>query len=266
MPARLTYFVGAFALLATVELRAEIVPPRGAEDVRVRVVPYAADQVYRVFGYVGYAIHIELQEGEEYRGLGAGDSQAITVDVSDNNIFLKPRAVSVQTNLTLLTSRRHYHFDYSAQPKSPNPAIDEVIYSLRFIHPPTLPTESSRVDSALALKSERRNTDYWYCGHASLRPVSTFDDGVHTRIRFSPRREIPAIFVRNEDATESLLNFSVDPGTGEIVIHRVARTFVLRRGRLAGCIVNRGYAGSGERLPSGTVAPTVNREINGVEP
>lgn len=264
--ARLKCIVGALALGAIAELRAEIVPPPGQADTRVRVVPYAADEVYRVSGYVGYAIHIELEEGEEYRGLGAGDSEAITVDVSDNNVFLKPRAISVQTNLTLLTSRRHYHFDYSAQPKSPNPAIDEVIYSLRFIYPPTPPTESSRVDSALAVVSDRRNTNYWYCGHASLRPVSTFDDGVHTRIRFSPRREVPAIFVRNEDATESLLNFSVDPGSGEIVIHRVAPTFVLRRGRLAGCIVNRGYAGSGERLPSGTVAPEVNRDIRGAKP
>jgi type IV secretion system protein VirB9 len=33
----------------------------------------------------------------------------------------------------------------------------------------------------------------------------------------------------------------------------------VRRGRLAGCIVNQAFAGSGERLESGTVAPTVER-------
>lgn len=263
---RLIALLGSVGLFIAIELRAEIVPPRGSADARVRVVPYAADQVYRLSAYVGYAIHIELEEGEEYRGLGAGDTEAITVDVSENNVFLKPRALLVQTNVTLLTNRRRYHFDYGVQSKAPNPAVDEVIYSLRFMYPPLPATEASRVGSALAAESSRRNTDYWYCGHASLRPVSTFDDGVHTRIRFSSRAEVPAIFVRNEDASESLLNFSVDSNTGEIVIHRVAPTFILRRGRIAGCIVNRSYAGSGERLPFGTIAPEVNREVRGAKP
>jgi type IV secretion system protein VirB9 len=252
------------ALLAPVGLRAELVPPRGVVDPRVRVVEYAADQVYRIAGYVGYAIHIELEEGEEYRGLGAGDSDALTIDVRGNDVFVKPRAVLVQTNLTLLTSRRRYHFDYSARAKAPDPAVDEVIYSLRFLYPPGQPSEANRVATALAVETARpRNLDYWYCGHASLRPIAAFDDGVHTHLRFSSRSEMPAIFVRNEDETESLLNFSVDPDSGEVVIHRVAPKLILRRGRVLGCIVNRSYAGSGERLPSGTVAPEVSRDIRG---
>ena len=43
-------------------------------------------------------------------------------------------------------------------------------------------------------------------------------------------------------------------------IHRVAARFIVRRGRLAGCIVNKGFVGSGERLKSGTIAPDVTRE------
>src|SRR5690606_11737197 len=63
---------------------ADALPPRdieasrlpGVVDTRVRVVPYVADRVYRLVGAVGYAIHIELEPGERYRGLGAGDSEA----------------------------------------------------------------------------------------------------------------------------------------------------------------------------------------------
>jgi hypothetical protein len=40
----------------------------------------------------------------------------------------------------------------------------------------------------------------------------------------------------------------------------VASKFILRRGALTACIVNKGYRGSGERLPSGTVATGVERE------
>jgi type IV secretion system protein VirB9 len=66
------------------------------------------------------------------------------------------------------------------------------------------------------------------------------------------------VFVRNDDDSESLLNFNVEDG--DVIIHRVARRFIVRRGKLVGCIVNKGFAGSGERLESGTVAPGVQRE------
>ena len=46
------------------------------------------------------------------------------------------------------------------------------------------------------------------------------------------------VFVLNEDGSESLLNFSLDEG--DVILHRVARRFVVRRGSLAGCVVNRG--------------------------
>jgi type IV secretion system protein VirB9 len=267
MALRASALLFGLAFFAAGMLHAETVPPRGAVDARVRVVQYVADEVYRLAGFVGYAIHIELEPGEEYLGLGAGDSEAITVDARDNDLFLKPRALAVATNLTLVTNRRRYHFEYRASTKVPDPAVDEVIYSLRFLYPPMQASEATRVDTSLSTEPARaRNIDYWYCGHPVLRPAAASDDGVHTRIRFSSKGELPAIFVRNEDASESLLNFSVDPESGEIVIHRVAPTFILRRGRVVGCIVNRGYVGSGERLPSGTVSPDVHRRIRGTEP
>jgi type IV secretion system protein VirB9 len=53
---------------------------------------------------------------------------------------------------------------------------------------------------------------------------------------------------------------------GDVVVHRVARRFILRRGSLTGCIVNQGYAGGGTRLDSGTIAPGVQRHVQGVMP
>jgi hypothetical protein len=46
----------------------------------------------------------------------------------------------------------------------------------------------------------------------------------------------------------------------------VAARFIVRRGRLTGCIVNKGFAGSGAALRSGTVAPEVTRERKNVRP
>jgi type IV secretion system protein VirB9 len=54
-----------------------------------------------------------------------------------------------------------------------------------------------------------------------------------------------------------LLNFSMDGD--DVVIHRVVRQLIVRRGKLVGRIVNKGFTGSGERLKSGTVSPTIER-------
>ena len=83
-------------------------------------------------------------------------------------------------------------------------------------------------------------------------------------MRFSANAELPAIFVRNDDGSESLLNFSMD--AGDIIVHRVARRFILRRGKLTGCIVNHGFVGGGARLASGTVDPDVVRHVQGDVP
>jgi type IV secretion system protein VirB9 len=67
--------------------------------------------------------------------------------------------------------------------------------------------------------------------------------------------------LRNDDGTESLLNFHMDGG--DVIVHRVARQYILRRGKLTGCVVNRGFTGGGTRLESGTVAPDVDRQVQG---
>jgi type IV secretion system protein VirB9 len=238
-------------------------------DTRVRTVPYVADQVYRLSGAVGYAIHIELEPGEQYRGLGAGDSEAITVDVQDHHVFLKPRVPFVATNLILVTDRRRYQFEYHVESQPLDREVEPPpVYSLRFLYSPAAESETSGVAKALANAApalvRRVNVDYWYCGHPALKPDAVTDDGVHTRIRFGARSEIPALFVHEPDGTEALLNFSLQDG--EVIIHRLAPRLILRRGRLVGCIVNRGYAGSGERLPSGTISPNVTREVRQVRP
>jgi type IV secretion system protein VirB9 len=83
-------------------------------------------------------------------------------------------------------------------------------------------------------------------------------------LRFAGNAEEPAIFVLNEDGSEALLNFSVD--AGDVVLHRVARRLILRRGKLAGCVVNKGFSGVGERLNSNTVSSEVLRTVPGARP
>ena len=66
----------------------------------------------RLTGYVGYHIDLQLEHGERFVALGAGDSAALDVASEGAHVLLKPKAASVATNLTLVSSRRVYHFEY----------------------------------------------------------------------------------------------------------------------------------------------------------
>ncbi|HEY1890996.1 MAG TPA: TrbG/VirB9 family P-type conjugative transfer protein [Steroidobacteraceae bacterium] len=240
------------------------VPARGAVDSRIRVAPYSAEQVYQLYGYVGYQIDIEFAGDEVFAGLAAGDMDGISFQARGNHLFLKPRVARVHTNLTVLTNRRQYEFEYSVLPGPPEAALGEVIFALRFTYLETrrqsvAAVAAKQIAGALAQASRDRprNYDYWYCGRPELKPLAAWDDGVRTWFRFGARAELPAIFVQSDDGTEALVNFSVSQG--DIVVQRIARRFVLRRGSITGCIINKAFTGGGERLTSHTVSSAVQR-------
>jgi type IV secretion system protein VirB9 len=253
--------VAAFLLALPVLAETQLEP--GLLDARIRTARYSQDQVYRLVGFVGYQTDLEFETGESFAGLGAGDIEGLSFVAAENHLFLKPKAAKVGTNLTILTNRRTYQVDYSANAERPD-ASAEVTYVLRFSYPPVA-SAGQIASSALDQPSARaKNIDYWFCGDGSLRPTAASDDGVHTRITFAAKAEQPAIFVLNEDGTESLLNFSMEEG--DVILHRVAHRLILRRGNLAGCIVNQGFTGAGDALKSHTVADDVVRTTKGARP
>ena len=140
------------------------------------------------------------------------------------------------------------------------------MYAVRFTYPPLPlktqgPTAAEVVNGALqrAEHAPPENVDYWYCGSPELKPIAASDNGIETRLTFGARSELPAVFVLNDDGSESLVNFSIDEG--DVIVQRIARRFILRRGKLVGCIVNEGFLGAGERLKSGTISPAVTRVV-----
>jgi len=252
---------------------AATVPPAGATDARIRVVAYDPDDVITLQGYVGYQIHIQFAEGEEFANLGSGDNGAFDIGAQRNHLFIKPKETRASTNLTVLTNRQAYHFDYVVGAKAPTGKnAKAMVYSIRF----TYPEEEARAAAAarerqesesrmkVAAPQRARNENYWFCGSTSLKPMSAYDDGVHTRLRFEARSEFPALFVKNDDGSESLLNFNME--NDEVVVHRVTKRLVLRRGDLVGCVINKSFAGGAARQPTNTNVPTVQRATKGATP
>jgi type IV secretion system protein VirB9 len=261
-------YVLTIALAACAAAGSACLASETATDSRIRTVVYAADEVYRLRGYAGYQVDLEFEPGESFVGLGAGDVEGLTFGAEGNHLFLKPRATGIATNLTIITTRRTYHFDYQASERRPDPAVADVVYVMRFAYAPVpeMATKGPSLDQRFvqATAARPRNLHYGYRGSPGLKPVSAWDDGVQTHLVFGSRQELPAIFVRNDDGTESLVNFSID--ADEVTVHRVSRELQVRRGALSGCIVNEAFAGSGEQLRSGTIAPGVERDARSVAP
>jgi type IV secretion system protein VirB9 len=256
--------VVAATLCFNVIAHAEVLPAQGQIDERIRTAVYSADQVFRLYGYVGFHLDLEFEADEAFASLSGGDLDGLTYSAHANVLTLKPKVAATEMNLAVTTTKRRYYFEYSVSARRPSLSSDPVMYAVRFSYPKPPPsgdglTEEERLKLELskARETRTRNTDYWYCGDKTIKPTAASDDGVQTRLSFAARSELPVLFVRNDDGSESLLNFSIDQG--DVLIHRVAARFIVRRGRLAGCIVNKGFVGSGERLKSGTIAPDVTR-------
>jgi type IV secretion system protein VirB9 len=263
--------IASAALCFHSSARAEVLPERGLIDERIRTVLYSSDEVYRLYGFVGYHLDLEFEADETFAAISGGDLDGLTYSAHANVLTLKPKVAATEMNLSVTTSKRRYYFEYSASSRRPSASTDPVMYAVRFSYPKPPPSsdglspeERLKLELAKAREARPRNFDYWYCGEKSIKPSNAFDDGVQTRLTFAARSELPVLFVRNDDGTESLLNFSIDQG--DVLIHRVAARFIVRRGRLTGCIVNKGFQGSGDRLKSGTIAPDVTRDRVGSHP
>ena len=140
-----------------------MVPPPGAVDARVREVEYRAGEVVQLTGYVGYHIHLELEPDETFVALGAGDSAAVDIAAEGPHVMLKPKAARVATNLTLVSSRRVYHFEYrtyEAQPSDDDGALRAPVP----VRPGTSegsPVATPRPFSSGAADARRRPWRWW---------------------------------------------------------------------------------------------------------
>ncbi len=94
--------------------QAETLPVRGKVDSRIRSAPYNAEEVYKLSGFVGYAIELIFEDGETFVGAGGGDLEGVTIDAHANSVLLKPKAAVVSTNPVVYTERCAARFDSSA--------------------------------------------------------------------------------------------------------------------------------------------------------
>ena len=235
---------------------AELVPEVGTVDARVRVAAYEDRQVYRVQAQVGYALDIQFEADEHFLGLATGDLEGLDFSAQGAHLFIKPKAAPLTTNLTVLTDRRVYRFDYAVALATDAEANARVVYALRFEYPTPAAskTEDAKTPEADSVtKDAPRRSRYGFCGSRDVMPMAASDDGVRTTLVFGPQQPLPAVFARESDGTEALVNFTVR-GTA-VIVHRVSEHWVLRRGRAVGCLRGPAPGTASSGSPDGSPGP-----------
>ena len=271
----------ALAMILLSGALAETTPEPGAADPRVRVVTYSPKNVVRLNTFFGVSTHIKFSESEHFKDVAVGDDLAWKVIPRGNNLFIKPTAKEGDTNITVITNRRTYHFVAVVLTEKNQKAWAnrELIYSLSFRYPDEEDANSNARARAEAEKARREdvknrlarapsrnghNMDYWVAGHQEVSPSGAYDDGRFTYLIFNNNSAMPAVYETDESGKESLVNTHVTSGN-TIVIHRLAERITLRKGDFVASVWNKSYdqTGGANNL-TGTVAPDVERVIKEV--
>lgn len=256
-------------LLAVSTANALVVPQGSKLDPRIQTATYNPSQVYHVKAAVGKAVLVQFEDGEildEASGLlGMGDSQAWNLAVKGNNILFKPLVKNPDTNLIVNTNKRTYVFQLSVEEK----AGQADTYVLRFYYPDTVRAQqqaelakqqqAQNVLDGDHVYADKSNTDYWGYGDKILKPTAMYDDGRFTYLEFNNNKDLPSVYKVMPDGTESLVNYHVKGYT--VVVHELAKTFILRLGNEVLGIENRGFDGSGYFNHTGTSSENTVRVV-----
>ena len=220
-------------------------PGAGPGDPRIFVVRYGESEVVELHGVLDYQMTLEFDPDERIENVAIGDGLAwqVTPNKKANLLFLKPMAARPPTNMTVVTNLRRYQFELTIRARAP---ADAIPYVVRFLYPPPA---RAVPDQEIVAPPVDRNHAYAFKGATSVVPIVLFDDGQSTYFKFAPGQDLPAIYAIDADGQEALVNSRMRDDY--VVVDRVARGFVLRRGKETTTVENHGFAAPG----TSTVAP-----------
>lgn len=244
--------------------------PGWNDDSRLRQVIYRADEVVRIEAQRGFATHIALDPHEHILVVAPGDRDGwqVVANKGDHDVYLKPQLAAHDSNLEIRTDRRSYSFDLVVLPLRAKFGNDRVMYRVTFVYPDALAkqahgeSDAGVVAKRLAQPPAVRNARYSMQvmpDSDDIAPTAAWDDGRFTYLRIPNNRRMPAIFRVADDGTESVVDKHVEGDT--IVVHEVAKRFVLRLGNEVVGIWNDAYDMDGVPPHDGTTVNGVKRVL-----
>ncbi len=242
-------------LLSNAYAREELMRPLSVNP-HIKLINYSKDHIHVYVGFYGYESTIVFEQDESITQILMGVSTGWQLQNLGNRLGLKPIEDNADTNATIFTNKRIYHFKFHAK-EATSINDPEIAYEVRFQYPSRDITtfNSSGYDDATAggvsdhdsseipdiSTATNLNFNYKVSGSDSIKPIKAFDDGNFTYLEFShANAELPAIFLVDSEGNEALINFRVRGNN--IIIERVAEHFTLRNGEDTVCLINKQHS------------------------
>ncbi len=169
------------------------VPIPGAVDPRVQTVLFKEDSVVALRGHYGYQMMIEFGADERIENVSIGDSLAwqVTPNRRADTLFVKPIEFDAATNMSVITSKRRYTFQLSAEEPT-GPGDPNIIYRVKFTYPPE--AAQSEPKDLVPQPTPGSNQNYSVSGSTRNVPSRIFDDGQRTYLEWPAGAATPAVF------------------------------------------------------------------------
>ena len=264
------------AVIASLSLVSGFVSAAPVKFQRIMVLDYdedAQDKSIPILTKRGFVTQIDFGKGESIESLGAtSQAAALTGDADgwivvgrkgDRHLYLKPKSEAYPSNLLVVTNRYNYAFELRILPDE---SRSDGVWRLSFRYPndglSNAEVRANQVAYALGSPTEKRNLKYridLIRGNGDILPKKVWDDGRFTYIAMGNNREIPAAFKVDGNDGESTVNLHTE---GQLlVIHEVARRFLLRLDKQEVGIWNEAFDPDGMANTTGTASSEVVREV-----
>ncbi|TLT05280.1 MULTISPECIES: P-type conjugative transfer protein VirB9 [Aliarcobacter] len=272
------------------------IPKSTLFDKRVVYTNFNKDDVFQIFAKNGYTTVIQFAEDERILDMASGFSSGWDIQDRRNFVFIKPKSYESnfavdelgetinkkmiidpnqndwKTNLIVLTNKREYVFNLDLN-------IDKNSYfKFTFKYPEDELykkqqkdklkkefLEENEIKEELNRTAIPRNWDYYMNQNKdseNISPTFAYDDGQFTYLGFNNTKDIPSVFLYENDK-ESILNTHIkkDGNYDVLVIQKTAKQFVLRSGdRIVG-IWNKSFGINSKEVQQTTISKDVQREL-----
>ncbi len=272
------------------------IPKSTLFDKRIVYTNFNKDDVFQISAKNGYTTVIQFAEDERILDMASGFSSGWDIQDRRNFVFIKPKSYESnfaidelgetvnkkmiidpnpndwKTNLIVLTNKREYVFNLDLNTDKNS------YFKFTFKYPQeelNKKQQQEKLKKEIIQKDEireelnktaiPRNWDYYMNQNKyseNISPTFAYDDGQFTYLGFNSIKDIPSVFLYENDK-ESILNTHIkkDGNYDVLVIQKTAKQFVLRSGdRIVG-IWNKSFGINPKEVQQTTISKDVQREL-----
>jgi len=230
------------AMLIVSNAYAEQIPTASSKDYRIKFVEYDPYNIVKINTTQAFATQITFNEDENIENIMFGVKDNWVKNSIKNILYIKPKVTAVDnSNILVKTNKRTYSLLANVCPDDCGKKLTyNLIYTYDKNDKNQLHQEQKTAKYILDnYKSNYKNYQYTAQGNQELRPIDTWDNGQFTYLKFASHKNMPSVYLIQDDKNESLTNSHIEKNT--IVLHHLAKTFILRAGKKVLAIHNENY-------------------------